>query len=80
MKPHTTAEPSFTLSPEYIEIRDLLRSRMRLSQNQAEGIALWLEHEYDPAPNDELRAAYFEWLAREEGAASTALTPPTRVH
>jgi hypothetical protein len=51
------------LSPGYAVLRDILRERFGISNDQATGIARWLETEYDLATNAELQCAYFDWLA-----------------
>jgi hypothetical protein len=62
-------EPLAPLSPDYEALRDFMREKFGLSNDQATSLAYWLEMEYDGATDADaaLQFTYFEWLATQAG-------------
>jgi hypothetical protein len=68
------------LSPDYEALRDFMRDKFGISNEQATGIAYWFETEYDCATKAgvSLLFTYFEWLAKksDQDVVTAGSIPP----
>jgi hypothetical protein len=63
--------PLAPLSPDYAALRDFMREKFGITDDQATEVAYWLESEYDCESTAELRDAYFKSVMNQQSIDSS---------